>query len=151
VLQDSVSDHAGVPACPQKLHDFRAFPGHFCPTGFGLRILFQAAKVNAIHLKINLCQAMFARSANGEGRSADRYDFLLFHERLAPHRDECVIESGGGVGSSHMNRILPDGIFIRERFARRRDLKFWFLANDSSVSLLAKFLNELLKHIYLGF
>jgi len=85
VLQNSVDHHGDVPARSQKLHDFRALAGHFCPTGFGLRILFQGAKLNAVHFKINLRQAMFARSANWEGRSADRYDFLLFHEGLAPH------------------------------------------------------------------
>jgi hypothetical protein len=105
VLQDAVTDHPNVSACSQKLHDFRAFTGHFCPTGFGLRILFQGAKVNAIHLKINLCEAMFRGSANGERRFADRYDFFLFHERLVPHRDEGVVDGGGGVGSSHRNSL----------------------------------------------
>jgi hypothetical protein len=75
VFQDSVGDHADVPACSQKLHDFRAFPRRFCPTGFSLRILFQAAKFNAVHFKIDLCQAIFGCSPDGEGRVTYSYDF----------------------------------------------------------------------------
>jgi len=97
VLQHPIGDHADVSARAQKLHDFRAFAGHFCPSRFGLRILLQAAKFHAVHFKINLCQAIFACSANGEGRVADSYNFLLFHERLTPHGDEYVIDGEGGV------------------------------------------------------
>jgi hypothetical protein len=59
VLQDSIGDHADLSACSQKLHDFCALAGHFCPTRFGLRILFQSAKLNAVQFKIYLCQAIF--------------------------------------------------------------------------------------------
>jgi len=112
VLQDSVSHHADVSACAQKLHDFRAFAGHLCPTGFSLRILFQAAKFDAVHFKINLCQPMFGRSANGEGRVADSYNLLLFHERLAPHGEKCVIDGGRGVGCGHKDSLNGEKFLI---------------------------------------
>ncbi len=108
MFQDPVGHHADVPACSQKLHDFGAFPVHLCPTRFGLRILFQAAKFKAVHFKINLRQAMFGGAANGEGGVADSYDFLLFHERLAPHREKRVIDGARGASFAQARRFFSE-------------------------------------------
>lgn len=121
VLQDSVCDHRDVSVRSQKLHDFGALAGHFCPAGFGLRVLFQAAKFDAFHLKIKLCQMMFGGSAHGEGRAAHSYGFLLFHECLAPHRDECIVDGACGLGSSHEHSLgCPRGILIWEMMPGQR-------------------------------
>ena len=102
MFQDPVSDHPDVAACLQKLHDFGAFARHLCPAGFGLRILFQAAKFKAVHFKINLCQAMFGGAANREGGVADGYDFLLLHERLKPHREKRVIDDAASLAQARL-------------------------------------------------
>jgi hypothetical protein len=105
VFQDPVSDHPDVAACLQKLHDFGAFAGHLCPTRFGLRVLFQASKFNAVDFKINLRRAMFGGAPYGEGRVAESYNFLLFHERLTPPGEKDVIDGGRGVGCSHQDSL----------------------------------------------
>jgi hypothetical protein len=96
----AIHDYRDVFSILQKLHGLFAFPGQLRPSGFGVRILFQAAQFSILETEVYLLQLAFCSLPNGIGFSVKIDGFLFIDQSLFPDNDK-----GGFKFSRHRKRI----------------------------------------------
>lgn len=96
----AIHDYRDVFSILQKLHGLFALPGQLRPSGFGVRILFQAAQFSIFETEVYLLQLALYRSPNGISFSVEIDSFLIIDQSLLPDSDK-----GGFKFSGHRKKI----------------------------------------------
>ena len=98
----SINYYRDVFSILQKLHDLFALPGQLRPSGFGVRILFQAAEFSIFETEVYLLQLAFCSLPSGIDFSAEIDGFLVIDQSLLPDSDKGRFEfSGHGKRITH--------------------------------------------------
>jgi hypothetical protein len=106
-LNFSVRDDGNIFSGLEELHNRLAFPGQFRPSGFGVRILLQAAQFSTFESEIYLFQFALGRLPNRTSFAVNLDGFLFVDQTLLPDGQKNGFETPGHKPSIAPNHYAP--------------------------------------------